>query len=212
MPNTVHDHPIKTAQTPLILHDTPVTPRDTPQIHEDNQHHNNALPVANLPVSTTQTQNLRRSNRNHRPLSHLQDYQCLVKYPIQAHLSYNNLTPSYKDYINQISTIYEPPYFHQAVSDPKWRHAMVEEITALEASNTWSIESLPQGKRTVGCRWIYKVKYRADWRLPNRKKVYTFVKGNIPYNFFKTQDTWHLNLPMFHLMPQFPLTILMVNL
>lgn len=42
---------------------------------------------------------------------------------------------------------------------------MQDEINALEANNTWVISSLPPGKQVVGCKWIYKLKYKADGSL-----------------------------------------------
>ena len=39
---------------------------------------------------------------------------------------------------------------------------MAEEIKALEANNTWKLIPLPPDKHTIGCRWVYKVKYNVD--------------------------------------------------
>jgi len=43
----------------------------------------------------------------------------------------------------------EPRYFHQAVRDPNWREATAKEIEALETNQTWTIESLPPGKKLI---------------------------------------------------------------
>lgn len=32
----------------------------------------------------------------------------------------------------------------------------------LEANNTWTFEHLPPSKKSIGCKWVYKIKYRAD--------------------------------------------------
>lgn len=39
---------------------------------------------------------------------------------------------------------------------------MATEIIALELNNTWIVTSLPFGKQPIGCKWIYKIKYKAD--------------------------------------------------
>ena len=39
---------------------------------------------------------------------------------------------------------------------------MHREIEALEANGTWTIEDLPAGKKALGCRWVYKIKYNSD--------------------------------------------------
>ena len=39
---------------------------------------------------------------------------------------------------------------------------MEEEISALNKNKTWEKCELPKGKKTVGCRWVYTIKYLAD--------------------------------------------------
>ena len=39
---------------------------------------------------------------------------------------------------------------------------MKEEIDALERNGTWTISSLPLGKTALGCKWVYKIKYKDD--------------------------------------------------
>ena len=40
----------------------------------------------------------------------------------------------------------------------KWKHAMDEEIRALEHNNTWTIIDLERGEKIVGWKWIYSAK------------------------------------------------------
>ncbi|XP_073019373.1 uncharacterized mitochondrial protein AtMg00820-like [Primulina eburnea] len=53
---------------------------------------------------------------------------------------------------------------------------MTDELSALESNDTWSIVSLPSGKRAVGCKWVYKAKFRADGTL-ERYKARLVAKG-----------------------------------
>ena len=53
---------------------------------------------------------------------------------------------------------------------------MVDEISALHKSGTWELVSLPTGKSTVGCRWIYAVKIGPDGQV-DRLKVHLVAKG-----------------------------------
>lgn len=46
---------------------------------------------------------------------------------------------------------------------------MQEEINPLEANNTWTIQPLPLGKKSISCKWIFKVKYKADGSLDSYK-------------------------------------------
>ena len=56
---------------------------------------------------------------------------------------------------------------------------MVEELKALDVNNTCTVVSLPNGKHTVGCRWIYKIKYHSNGRYKARlvAKGYVYTIG-----------------------------------
>ena len=66
--------------------------------------------------------------------------------------------------------------FSQAVSNPKWQEAMDAEIVALESNNTWTITPLPPNKHPIGCKWVYRIKYKADGSI-ERYKAKLVVKG-----------------------------------
>ena len=53
---------------------------------------------------------------------------------------------------------------------------MATEISILEANNTWSLTTLPPHKRTIGCKWVYMVKYKSD-RTVERYKAKLVAKG-----------------------------------
>ena len=39
---------------------------------------------------------------------------------------------------------------------------MKAEIKALEVNDTWVLIDLPSDKHPIGCKWVYKVKYKSD--------------------------------------------------
>ena len=51
-----------------------------------------------------------------------------------------------------------------------------KEIQALEKNGTWEISELPEGKRPVGCKWIFSVKHNLDGSI-NRFKAQLVAKG-----------------------------------
>lgn len=132
---------------------------------------------------------VRRSSRSHRPPSYLQNYQSHITYPIQDHLSYAKLSPAYREYVMHVNNIFEPQFFHQAVTFPEWRKTMAEELAALEANNTWTVQTLPPGKITIGCKWVYKAKLKADGSL-DRYKARLVAQGFTQQAGIDFQDTF----------------------
>ncbi|XP_011087057.1 uncharacterized protein LOC105168619 [Sesamum indicum] len=39
---------------------------------------------------------------------------------------------------------------------------MVQELDALERNKTWEVVDLLKGKKAIGCRWVFKIKLKAD--------------------------------------------------
>lgn len=113
---------------------------------------------------------------------------CSVSYPIQQVDSIRHLSPSYQNFIANSMKIVEPTTYGQASKDPLWCTTMQTELNALESNNTWEITDLPPNKRVVGCKWIFKVKYKADGSL-DRYKARLVAKGftqTLSIDFFHT--------------------------
>ena len=53
---------------------------------------------------------------------------------------------------------------------------MVYEMFALHKSGTWELVSLPAGKSTIGCHWVYAVKIGPDGQI-DRLKTRLVAKG-----------------------------------
>ncbi|GAA0162877.1 transmembrane signal receptor [Lithospermum erythrorhizon] len=84
---------------------------------------------------------------------------------------------SYRGFLASITVGVEPRSYRQALRDPGWCDAMRAEIRALENNGTWSMVELPAGKKALGSRWVYKIKYKSDGIL-ERLKARLVVFGN----------------------------------
>ncbi|KAL0325089.1 UNVERIFIED_CONTAM: Retrovirus-related Pol polyprotein from transposon RE1 [Sesamum radiatum] len=96
----------------------------------------------------------------------------LLKHKSQA-------VPLLETYLQMVQTQFdakEPSTFSQAQQHAEWREAMNHELTALENNHTWELTTLPEGKRAIGSKWVYKVKLNPDGTV-ERYKARLVAKG-----------------------------------
>ncbi|XP_076923682.1 uncharacterized protein LOC143585891 [Bidens hawaiensis] len=70
----------------------------------------------------------------------------------------------------------QPEIFREASSGKHWIDAMNEEMVALNRNNTWKLVDLPVGRKPIGCKWVYKIKYRSTGEI-ERYKARLVAKG-----------------------------------
>lgn len=73
----------------------------------------------------------------------------------------------------------EPQTFDEAMTrdDAKqWQQAMKEEIESLKSNNTWTLQPLPENRRSIDCKWVYKIKRGIDGSV-ERYKARLCAKG-----------------------------------
>ena len=63
----------------------------------------------------------------------------------------------------------EPSSFEEAVQEPTWVDAMVEDYDSIVRNSAWEIVPRPMGKSVVGSRWIHKVMQVADGSVEKYK-------------------------------------------
>jgi hypothetical protein len=70
----------------------------------------------------------------------------------------------------------DPLSFNEAVIEEKWIEAMDEEIHAIEKNDTWKLTYLPENKKAIGVKWVYKTKKNAKGKV-QRYKARLMAKG-----------------------------------
>lgn len=70
----------------------------------------------------------------------------------------------------------EPCSVEDALADANWRTAMEAEYSALMKNQTWHLVPPQKGRNVIGCKWVYKIKRKADGSLA-RYKARLVAKG-----------------------------------
>ncbi|PKI57900.1 hypothetical protein CRG98_021688 [Punica granatum] len=103
-------------------------------------------------------------------------------FALEQYLDYSKLLNEYRCYLSLIDQDSEPRSYYEAARYYHWREAMNAELSALERNGTWVVTDLPHGKQAIGCKWVYKVKRKADGLIERYKarlvaKGYTQIEG-----------------------------------
>ena len=64
-----------------------------------------------------------------------------------------------------------PTCFKEAVMKLKWEAIIDEQMEALDENHTWDLMPLPQDKKVIGCKQIYKVKHNANGSVCKYKAI-----------------------------------------
>jgi hypothetical protein len=56
----------------------------------------------------------------------------------------------------------EPHNLANAISDPNWKSAMKPEFSGLLHNKTWHLVPPVPDRNLIDCKWVYKVKHKAD--------------------------------------------------
>ncbi|KAL2228852.1 UNVERIFIED_CONTAM: Retrovirus-related Pol polyprotein from transposon RE2, partial [Sesamum indicum] len=118
---------------------------------------------------------VRRSARNRQRPTWLNDFVCNAK-STNSPISLSQTASAYMSFVASLSVLQELRSFTEAVVHQEWRDAMQSELDALEKNHTWELTTLPEGKKTIGYKWVYKIKLRADGSV-DRYKARLVAKG-----------------------------------
>ncbi|KAE8731219.1 Detected protein of unknown function [Hibiscus syriacus] len=94
---------------------------------------------------------------------------CTTKHPISNFVSYHKLSPDFKAFSTRIMDDELPKSIHEALEVPRWREVVFEELKALKKNDTWDLTPLPEGKRSIGSKWVFTIKYHTDGSVERYK-------------------------------------------
>ncbi|GJT39788.1 ribonuclease H-like domain-containing protein [Tanacetum coccineum] len=120
----------------------------------------------------------RKSNRQTKLSAKFNDYvvNSSKKYELEKVVNYSNLSSGNYCFSTSLNKSAEPSTFYDAIKDRNWIDAMNAEIEALNRNNTWTITTLPKGRKAIGSKWVYKIKYKATGNI-DRYKARLVAKG-----------------------------------
>ncbi|KAJ0898957.1 putative RNA-directed DNA polymerase [Helianthus annuus] len=99
-----------------------------------------------------------------------------VKYSLDKVVNYSCLSSNNMCFTASLNKIVEPSCYEEVASDPRWIEAMHKEMEALFRNNTWVLTDLPQGRKDIGCKWVFRVKYKSNGEV-ERFKARLLAKG-----------------------------------
>ncbi|KAJ0912392.1 putative RNA-directed DNA polymerase [Helianthus annuus] len=141
--------------------------------HEHVEHEIDNLSEGIPESQNTETNNpvLRRSTRSSVLPKRLDDFiiEGKVKYGLEKVVNYTNLTKENICFTSVLNKSVEPRFYHEACKDPNWVSAMNAEIEALNRNNTWDLVELPHDRKPIGCKWIFKIKYKSSGEIERYK-------------------------------------------
>jgi hypothetical protein len=88
-----------------------------------------------------------------------------------------------------LSRDFEPTSFEEVASHDEWKEVMQKEYDALINNVTWKLVDPPLGTKPLGCKWVYKNKYKVDGSL-DKHKAWLVAKAFAQKEWVDYEDTF----------------------
>ncbi|GKC78439.1 ribonuclease H-like domain-containing protein [Tanacetum coccineum] len=141
---------------------------------EGNVHNNQNGEDPNYVLETSPV--LRRSSRQRNLPSKLNDFVVgsSVRYDLKKYVRYSKLFGTNFCFSTTLNKSVEPKFYPEASQNPKWVKDMNLEMEALHMNNTYVLADLLPGRKAIGCKWIWKIKYKSSGEVDRdlNKEVY----------------------------------------
>ncbi|GJT33267.1 ribonuclease H-like domain-containing protein [Tanacetum coccineum] len=134
----------------------------------------NVLSEGNLdqnPSSSQGVQNVKRSYRQSIFPKNYNDFvvESKVKYGLEKYAGYFKVNYEIFCFVSQLNKTREPKTYFEASKYSHWIDAMNQEMNALLRNGTWELVELPEGRKAIGSKWIYKIKFRSSGEIDRYK-------------------------------------------
>ncbi|XP_071719288.1 uncharacterized protein [Rutidosis leptorrhynchoides] len=125
-----------------------------------------------------ETSTIRRTERTAVLPKRFADYvvESKVKHGVEKVINYSFLNKENFCFVSNLNKSIEPTSYFEAAKDKNWVDAMNDEIFALNRNNTWVLVDLPPGRKPIGSKWVYKIKYKSNGEI-ERYKARLVAKG-----------------------------------
>ncbi|GJY26343.1 putative RNA-directed DNA polymerase [Tanacetum coccineum] len=120
------------------------------------------------PENSSQVQpDLRRSSRTSKQPARFNDFVVGSSklYGLEKYVTYVNLSRSNFCFFTTLNKTTKPTTYDEAIKNPKWIESMNNEIEALLRNNTWTVCDLPKGRKPVGSKWLWKIKFKSTGEI-----------------------------------------------
>ncbi|GJZ30303.1 putative RNA-directed DNA polymerase [Tanacetum coccineum] len=110
---------------------------------------------------------IRRSSRPSKLPAKLNEFVLdgKVKYCLHRYANHTLLRGENYCFVTNLNKSIEPSSFEEALKDINWINAMNEELHALYENNTWELCDLPVGRKPIGSKWVYRIKYMSSGEI-----------------------------------------------
>lgn len=124
---------------------------------EQNNFENGSIFVPEVPIVVQPEPSIRRSERQPKP----RNWNDFVTYSAQA------------IFLDDPTTVAEALSRHDGSF---WKKAILDEYNSLLVNETWDLVDLPQDRKAINCKWVFKTKRGADGHII-RYKARLVIKG-----------------------------------
>ncbi|GJX01204.1 putative ribonuclease H-like domain-containing protein [Tanacetum coccineum] len=119
------------------------------------------------------------------PISPIPTTRVHKNHPVEQIIGDLNSTPQTRRMAKNLEEHEEPKKVIHALKDPRWIEAMQEELLQFKLQEFWTLVDLPNGKRAIGTKWVYRNKKDERGIMIKNKARLMDVKSAFLYDKIK---------------------------